>query len=153
MNAQDKNILVVDDDIDVRDLLETALAAQGFKVHVVDLDEDSTEYPSMALAMAHKRGIDVAVCDLTLPSEEGPNSVMTGIRMIKDLRRLNWNTHIVAISGKVDLDALESLKKMGVAKVHAKNEENAISRIVESVKELAAKPKKKPIRQESDQDD
>lgn len=64
MNDAKKKILVVDDDVRLRDLLSRYLAEQGFAVKVV------SEASGMDKALAQER-FDLLVLDLMLPGEDG----------------------------------------------------------------------------------
>ena len=64
MTDQNKKILVVDDDVRLRELLQRYLTEQGFNVKVV---ADSKE---MDDALATET-IDLMVLDLMLPGEDG----------------------------------------------------------------------------------
>ena len=57
-------ILVVDDDLRLRDLLQRYLAEQGFAVHTV------SDAAGMDKALARER-VDLLVLDLMLPGEDG----------------------------------------------------------------------------------
>ncbi|MET0203254.1 MAG: response regulator, partial [Casimicrobiaceae bacterium] len=63
MNAA-ATILVVDDEPDVREVLEECFAARGYSV----LGADSA---GAAREMAAKHPIDVAVVDINMPGEDG----------------------------------------------------------------------------------
>ncbi len=58
-------VLIVEDDPDVRELIELALAGQG---HVVD----SFESGRAALARLGQHAYDLVVCDLHMPDRDGP---------------------------------------------------------------------------------
>lgn len=64
MTDAKKKILVVDDDLRLRDLLSRYLTEQGFAVKVV------SEAPGMDRALAQER-FDLLVLDLMLPGEDG----------------------------------------------------------------------------------
>jgi two-component system, OmpR family, phosphate regulon response regulator OmpR len=64
MSDAKKKILVVDDDLRLRDLLSRYLTEQGFAVKVV------SEAPGMDRALAQER-FDLLVLDLMLPGEDG----------------------------------------------------------------------------------
>ncbi|MFM9885906.1 MAG: two-component system response regulator OmpR [Burkholderiales bacterium] len=64
MTDTKKKILVVDDDVRLRDLLSRYLTEQGFAVKVV------SEAPGMDRALAQER-FDLLVLDLMLPGEDG----------------------------------------------------------------------------------
>ena len=58
-------ILVVDDDDDVRELLELALGDQGHEV-------DSVDSGRSALERLAQQAYDLIVCDLHMPDRDGP---------------------------------------------------------------------------------
>ena len=58
-------ILVVDDDADVRELIELALDGQGY-------DVDSVDSGRAALERLAQRAYDLVVCDLHMPDRDGP---------------------------------------------------------------------------------
>ncbi|WP_137718836.1 osmolarity response regulator transcription factor OmpR [Methylobacillus flagellatus] len=64
MQTPGKRILMVDDDLRMRELLQRYLSEQGFSVRTVS---DSKE---MDVAMAHEH-VDILVLDLMLPGEDG----------------------------------------------------------------------------------
>jgi two-component system phosphate regulon response regulator OmpR len=64
MNTQTTKLLVVDDDLRLRDLLERYLSGQGFQVRAVG------DGKAMDAALARER-IDLIILDLMLPGEDG----------------------------------------------------------------------------------
>jgi len=58
-------ILIVDDDADVRELIELALDGQGY-------DVDSVESGRAALERLAQHAYDLLVCDLHMPDRDGP---------------------------------------------------------------------------------
>ena len=70
-------ILVVDDDLRLRDLLQRYLTEQGFSVHTV------SDAPGMDKLLARER-VDLLVLDLMLPGEDGL-SICRRLRGGKDL--------------------------------------------------------------------
>ena len=58
-------ILVVDDDADVRELIELALEGQGHEV-------DSVDSGRAALERVTQHAYDLIVCDLHMPDRDGP---------------------------------------------------------------------------------
>ena len=58
-------ILVVDDDADVRELIELALDGQGY-------DVDSVDSGRAALERLTQHSYDLVVCDLHMPDRDGP---------------------------------------------------------------------------------
>ena len=60
-------VLIVDDDPDMRELVELALAGQG---HIVVVD--SVESGRAALERLAQHAYDLIVCDLHMPDRDGP---------------------------------------------------------------------------------
>ena len=74
MVAHSGRILFVDDDADMRDLVDAALAGEGFDVRTCAGGE-------AALALLGQEVVDAVVTDLNMP-------VMDGITLIKELRNI-----------------------------------------------------------------
>jgi DNA-binding response OmpR family regulator len=87
MEAESANLLVVDDDPEIRELTEAYLSQQGFTVHCVDSGEAMDEYLA-------KNPVDLVVLDLMLPGEHG----------LSIARRLKNESHIpiVMVSAQGD---------------------------------------------------
>jgi DNA-binding response OmpR family regulator len=64
MEAEAANLLVVDDDPEIRELTEAYLTQQGFTVHCVDSGEAMDAYLA-------ENSVDLVVLDLMLPGEHG----------------------------------------------------------------------------------
>jgi DNA-binding response OmpR family regulator len=79
------NILVIDDDDDLRDVLCEALDEAGYTVHAAN---DG----SKGLPLAEREPIDLVVTDILMPGKEG-------IETIRELRRVRPDIRIIAISG------------------------------------------------------
>ncbi len=82
-------ILVVDDDGDVREILRDWLIAEGFEV---DVACDGME----ALNRADTLAMDAIVCDLDMPR-------LHGMDLVRRLRRRGANMVVVIVSGRFDL--------------------------------------------------
>jgi len=102
MTEGNKRILVIDDDVNVRDSIRLVLEAQGYEVDVAcDGDKGIQLFKSCPF--------DIAIIDLLMPNKEG-------IETIKDLKKEFSDLVILAISGGssfANIDYLDLAKKMG----------------------------------------
>ncbi|MBD1920982.1 GAF domain-containing protein [Microcoleus sp. FACHB-831] len=90
-------ILVVDDEVAIRDVTKAALETYGYKVLVAN---DGIE--AIAQYVQHKKEISVVLMDMMMPS-------MDGLKTIPILKKLNPLVNIIAVSG------LASNERVGVA--------------------------------------
>src|SRR5438105_9047079 len=102
-------ILVVDDDADIRSMLETALQLAGHEVHVAPDGRQAIESYQRAPA-------DVVVLDIFMPEKEG-------IETLLELRQRFANAKIIVMSGGGRLgtrDFLAHAAQLGAARTIAK---------------------------------
>lgn len=93
----EKSVLVVDDELLIRDLLYDFFLEKGFKVSVADSGAG-------ALEKLGKQSFDVLLVDLKMPA-------MDGIEFIKEVRKKKIETPVVIITGFPSLEtALEALR-------------------------------------------
>jgi DNA-binding NtrC family response regulator len=95
-------VLVIDDDVAVRRVLEEALAGAG---HEVALAGDGA---AGLRAYADARP-DVVIVDLVMPEK-------SGLELVVELRRADPRVKIIAISGSASLEFLAGGGDVGVAK-------------------------------------
>jgi DNA-binding NtrC family response regulator len=96
MNIRGK-ILAIDDEANIRRLLTNELQQEGFMVTTAATGEQG-------LALADKECFDMALVDLKLPG-------MSGIDVIKKIRRMPRPVDTIVITGHGDIDvAVESMK-------------------------------------------
>lgn len=88
MQATSKKILLVDDDLRMRELLQRYLGEQGFSVKAVS---DAAE---MDMALAHEH-MDLLVLDLMLPGEDG-------LAICRRLRATNNTMPIIMVTARGD---------------------------------------------------
>ncbi len=90
MQATDKRILFVDDDLEILDLYAELFYEHGIKI---DTARDGIE----GLALADANSYDVIITDLNMPR-------MSGLQLISCIRvsLLNSRTHIIILSGVLD---------------------------------------------------
>jgi signal transduction histidine kinase len=90
-------ILLVDDEQDIRDVLEIALADIGYKLYLADNGKT-------ALDVFKKNRIDVVITDIKMP-------VMDGIELLRQVKRIRPATEVLMITGHGDMDlTISSLK-------------------------------------------
>ena len=91
------DILLVDDEQDIRDVLEVALADEG---HAVFTAENGQE----ALAVFQEKHPAIVITDIKMP-------VMDGIELLQRIKRDAPDTEVIMITGHGDMDlAVKSLK-------------------------------------------
>ncbi len=91
------DILLVDDEQDIRDVLEVALADEG---HAVFTAENGQE----ALAVFQEKHPAIVITDIKMP-------VMDGIELLQRIKRDAPETEVIMITGHGDMDlAVKSLK-------------------------------------------
>lgn len=93
-----KKVLVVDDSLLIRKLLQDFLEAKGYTVL---LAQDGKE----ALEMINKDMPDMMLLDITMP-------VMDGIEVLEELKKLNINLPVIIVTNTADIKiARETLEK------------------------------------------
>jgi two-component system, response regulator, stage 0 sporulation protein F len=80
-----REILVVDDEIGIRLLLEDLLGSEGFKIHTAQNGKEAIE-------MVKKHTIDLMMIDYKLP-------IMDGIEVVKQLEKENKQIDTIIMSG------------------------------------------------------
>lgn len=81
-------ILIVDDQQDIRDVLQMILEAEGYEVQLADNGDDALRKQSSYQA-------DLIITDIIMPEKDG-------IFLIKNIREAYPETKIIAISGGGD---------------------------------------------------
>ncbi len=95
----EKMILVVDDEENIRDLLEQAFSPAGYVVRLAESAEE-------ALDILREESIMVMFLDLNLPG-------MNGMELCKQIRKENPIGIIYALTGYTDLFGLLECRKVG----------------------------------------
>jgi CheY-like chemotaxis protein len=80
-----QRILVVDDELDVRDAVKRVLERAGYAVHTADNAAD-------ALAELERIAVDVVITDIIMPK-------INGVQLVESIVRSFPSVRIVAISG------------------------------------------------------
>ena len=100
------HILVIDDNEDVRTLIQLALQAEGFDVSVASNGHDG-------MSLLRKRFANVVVTDILMPEQDG-------IETITELRRDFPDVKIIAISGALSATGFDYLRvpvQLGAARI------------------------------------
>lgn len=93
------NILVVDDEIDIREGLELLLTSEGY---TVDLAQNGTE----GLLRMQNRGYDMVLLDLMMPD-------ISGLEVLQEVRKRDRETPIFLITAYGSVDAAVNALKLG----------------------------------------
>src|ERR1017187_5125170 len=93
------NILVIDDEVDIREGLELLLTSEGY---AVDLAQNGTE----GLHRMENRGYDLVLLDLMMPD-------MSGMEVLQEVRRRDRETPIFLITAYGSVEAAVSALKFG----------------------------------------
>ncbi len=97
MIQEPETILLVDDEQDIREVLQTALADSGYEVLLAENGEEALKVFSATLP-------PIVITDIKMP-------VMDGIELLQRIKRQNPETEVVMITGHGDMDlAVKSLK-------------------------------------------
>jgi two-component system response regulator PilR (NtrC family) len=99
MNNDTPHILVVDDELSMRELLEVMLTMEGYEV-------SCAENGSKAISMIEKTDYDLLLCDIRLGD-------ISGIEVIKALKNQNQNTVIIMISAYATTEAAVEAMNQG----------------------------------------
>ena len=91
MTNNTPHILVVDDELSMRELLEVLLGKEGYKVTCAKNGRD-------AISMINKTVFDLLLCDIRLGD-------ITGIDVLKALRKENQDTVVIMISAYASTEA------------------------------------------------
>jgi DNA-binding NtrC family response regulator len=101
MDKTQFDILVVDDEADIREVLEIALADMG---HRVFLAQDG----KTALDLFDRHLPPIVITDIKMP-------VMDGIELLKRVKRQSPDTQMIMITGHGDMDLTIASLKFGAA--------------------------------------
>lgn len=92
-----KQILLVDDEKDIRDVLSLSLSDMGYQVFEAENGEE-------ALRMFREEQVPIVLTDIKMPS-------MGGIELLQKIKHENPETEVIMVTGHGDMDlAVKSLK-------------------------------------------
>ncbi|MDJ0668461.1 MAG: response regulator, partial [Desulfobacterales bacterium] len=93
----ERTLLLVDDEPDIRELLDIYLTELGYRVHTAENGEK-------ALAVFHRTVPSIVLSDIKMP-------VMDGIELLRRIKKQSPETEVIMITGHGDMDlAIASLK-------------------------------------------
>lgn len=139
-NGQRK-ILVIEDEAVTRTLLTRRLESAGYQVFAPVSEPEPGQFQESVLEVARSENIHIAICDLTLPGEDGNTSVLTGLAVIRAIRALKKGTYVLVYSGTVDSKSMQRLKSVGVTESFSKDLEEGLDDLLSAVSEYAEKPR------------
>ena len=96
-------VLIVDDDISIREILSRFLLSRGFSV-------ESAENGYAALEMLHQSSFDLLIVDIDMPK-------MNGIELLRCLKEKKITTPSIIITGIISEETCEEARKLKVLKV------------------------------------
>ena len=99
MSPNKVRILVVDDEEDVRDLMQTVLAAEGY---TVELAQDGAE----AIERLGEHTYDVILSDMRMPR-------LGGLELLREVRDHYPRTEVVLVTGYANAETTVETQRMG----------------------------------------
>lgn len=103
-NSSENTVLIVDDEVEILNLMETLLDMNGFEVVRAESGEEALEI-SREIALA------AVVSDYRMPG-------MNGVELISNLNKRHPNTPMIIATGFADVDiAIDAINKGGVYKL------------------------------------
>lgn len=103
-NGPENTVLIVDDEVEILNLMETLLEMNGFKVVRAESGEE-------ALKIAKKISLAAVVSDYRMPG-------INGVELISHLNKRHPNTPMIIATGFADVDiAIDAINKGGVYKL------------------------------------
>ena len=113
-------ILVIDDELGIRDLLDTLLRRKGYDVIVA-------ENGQKGLDLFRREWPDVVVLDLKMPG-------MDGLTVLQEVRSLNPLQRVIILTGAGTPETEEQIRALGVTEYVEK--EFSLHRLGDSLKRL-----------------
>jgi DNA-binding response OmpR family regulator len=121
MNTENKAVLIVEDEVDLREAVTTALTQEGFSVLAASDGE-------AGLAMALKEKPSLILLDITMPK-------MDGLQVLTALRQDAWgkNVYVIVMTANDDLGKVAEVIEAGGNEYVVKTD-ISLGGIVEKVK-------------------
>ncbi|TMQ03211.1 MAG: response regulator [Deltaproteobacteria bacterium] len=95
----ERTILVVDDEVDVLEMIETGLRAAGYRIYLADSGE-------RAIELFERHPADLVICDIRMPG-------MDGITVITRLREHDPDLPVVVLTGHLTDNTVEQCDQLG----------------------------------------
>lgn len=99
MNPQKTNLLVLDDELEIRNEINEFLTSRGYNVLEASV-------PSDFFRQIKKHPVDIALLDIRLPE-------MSGLDVLKRIRRSNPDIQSIIMSGHGDMDSVITALRLG----------------------------------------
>ncbi len=120
-----RTLLAVDDEATTRGLLRDVLRRAGYRVLCADTG-------AKALARLQRAHVDLVLLDLGMPD-------MTGIQVLRRIRRMASPPRVVVLTGFGDLDSVREVMRLGAYDYLTKPcDIQSLSRVIEEALEPAA---------------
>ncbi|WP_372680220.1 ATP-binding protein [Desulfosarcina sp.] len=120
-------ILIIDDDIEILDMLDTILSNEGYEVLRAESGKE-------AISLLQSDPVDLVITDMSMP-------VMGGLEVLAAVKQLDENMEIIVLTGDATLEnAVQALKEDGAFNYLTKPLEN-IEELLISVKRAIEKRK------------
>ncbi len=118
------SILIIDDELELRDLLVKLLSLEGYKVN-------SSPDGKTGLELAHKEDFLAIVTDVRLPD-------VNGIELIKEIKKINHHTEVIVLTayGTIE-DGVKAIKEGAFDYITKGDEDNKIVPVVQRAVEKA----------------
>jgi CheY-like chemotaxis protein len=97
-----ESVLVVEDEVVLRDMLRTVLSQHGYRITLTGTGEQATRIFS-----ASPKAFDIVLLDLQLPDT-------SGLIVLNRIRQMRPTQKVVAVSGCIDIETNAMLKRLGV---------------------------------------
>lgn len=104
--CEKRRILVIDDETDIRELMDAFLSSVGYEVC-------TAENGAAAVELAQREVFDLAITDLRMPG-------MSGVETLSALKRVDPGLPVVVVSGYVSDDAAAHAHEAGAARIVGK---------------------------------
>ena len=98
MEENKRKVLIIDDDENIREYVKCMLEDEGFEVFVADNGRTGID-------IFTRESIDLIITDLIMPEKEG-------IETIQDIRKIDKNCGIIAMSGVSNKDSYLSISSL-----------------------------------------
>lgn len=119
-NGMNENILIVDDELLVRELLTTALTYEGFTCHTAtNVDE--------AFDIMDAQQMDLVISDIMMPGR-------SGVELLRDLKQIDEDIAVLMITGLTDTHTALECIRLGADDYIAKP--FSITRVILTVRNL-----------------
>lgn len=108
LDAEPPRILLAEDDADMRKLVAAMLRKRGYEViEARDGAQLAAFVNGMLLSGTFHPPPDLIVSDICMPG-------FSGLEVVTALRRLDWRTRVVLLTGFGDAEVYEAARKLGV---------------------------------------